>query len=231
MRKSVFLMLVCLLSYIDVTARHRDISLTAGTCVPMYKGIENDVVIDVNYGVFQNSGLGFRAGLQWAPSVANVDNAFGVPLAIAWRTSSRSSTERLQSGMAGAAGTILYSPGYGQHSAGSVLGGFLMNLFSDLELFTGITPGYIAGTSSSVHQSAWGNNLQYREVHWTEKTQAFSVTLDAGFSVNYRIWRIDLKLIPIFHYSLSRNYRYHQNDASTPLRWFFSMSGGLAFHF
>lgn len=229
-------MLVLMLASINMKAQHRDISFTVGTYMPMYKGIENDVIIGVNYGVFQNSGLGFRAGLQWAPSVANVDNAFGIPLAIAWRTSSRSSTERLRRGMGGAAGTILYNQGQRQLSAGNILSSFLMNLFSDFEFFAGITPGYIAGTSSRVHESAGGNNWQYREEHWTEKAQTFSFTLDAGFSINYSIWRIDLKLIPIFHYSLSRNYRYYQSDGqnginATPLCWFFSMNGGLTFHF
>ena len=116
-----------------------------------------------------------------------------------------------------------------------------MNLFSDMEFFAGLTPGYIAGVSSIVSRASWGNAWQYWEETWTEKKYAFSCTIDAGMCLNYSIWRFDIMLMPAFHYNLTGNYIYHrtsgQTDASTtsaqstPLRWFFSLSGGLAFCF
>lgn len=234
--------LLAVVPHVDGYAQSRDLSFIVGMNAPMYQGVENDVTVGLHYGQSRSDGLGFRAGLQWTPSVANVDHAFGVPLAFAWRTPARSTVGRLQSGAAGAAGTLLYNLGRnGSYEAGHVFSSFLMNLFSDMELFAGITPGYVAGSSSGISESSWGDAWQYWERRWTEKTRGFSMTLDAGFCLNYRIWRFDVKLMPAFHYNLTGNYLYHSatgqtgseavSGRQTPLRWFFSLGGGLAFRF
>ena len=74
------------------------------------------------YGQFYSSGLGFRAGLQWTSSVATVEHAFGLPLSVVWRSPSRTPSERVYSGAAGA------MRGYGYSSldgaVGSLLAGF-----------------------------------------------------------------------------------------------------------
>ena len=224
----------------DAKAQRRDLSFSVGMNVPMYRGVESDVTLGLDYGQFRSDGLGFRTGLRWTPSVADVDHAFGVPLAFAWRTPARSTTKRLQSGAAGAAGALSYDLGRtGRPATGSIFGSFLMNLFSDMELFAGITPGYVAGGSGGISSSFWGG--QYWEERWTEKTRDFSLMLDAGLCLNYSIWRFDIKLSPAFHYNLTGNYLYHSRSGQTggdavslrqtPLRWFFSLSGGLAFRF
>lgn len=243
MNKRLLLLLVVIMSaYATGYAQVKDITFTTGINAPMYKGVEGDVTLGLNYGHFDRNGLGFRAGVQWTPSVANVDNSFGLPLAFVWRTASRNTKERLYSGAAGAADALEYGWGQDDYStAKSVSGGFLMNLFSDMEFFAGLTPGYISGPSSNVSKASWGNSWQYWEETWTEKKNAFSCSLDAGMCLNYSIWRIDIKLIPAFHYNITGNYIYHsttgQTDVpttsvqSTPLRWFFSLSGGVAFRF
>lgn len=225
-------------------AQIKDVSFTVGANVPMYKDIESDVVFNLNYSQFYRSGFGFRAGAQWSPSVANVDTYFGVPLAVAFRTSARNNAARLYHGAIGAADAIAYNGVYG--STGSDItreaaGGFLMNLFRDMEFFAGITPGYVFGSSSQVSRASWGDSWQYWEDSWTEKKQDFSMTLDAGLSLNYSIWRFDIKLIPAFHYNLTGNYLYHTSSGqegvgvkstnTQPLRWFFTFNGGLAFRF
>ena len=246
MTKRVFKIIIAAvasLMSLSAAAQIKDISFSAGVNVPMYKGVESDAVLSLNYGQFYWNGLGFRAGLQWSPSVSDVDNAFGVPVAFAYRTKARITKERIYSGAVGAAdameNNILYGNGYG--TAGSLAGGFLMNLFSDMEYFVGITPGYIAGQSSSKHESAWGASYQYWENTWTEKKNAFSLTLDAGMALNYSIWRFDLKLTPAFHYNLINSLAYQSSRGekgvgvtstdTQPLRWFFTLSGGLAFRF
>ena len=113
--------------------------------------------------------------------------------------------------------------------------------FQDIEYFVGITPGYIAGQSSSKHETTWGSSFQYWENTWTEKKNAFSLTLDAGLTLNYSIWRFDLKLTPAFHYNLINSLAYQSSRGekgvgvtstdTQPLRWFFTLSGGLAFRF
>lgn len=52
--------------------------------------------------------------------------------------------------------------------ARNMAGGFLMSLFSDMEFFAGLTPGYVAGSSSIPSKSAWGDSWQYRAETWTE---------------------------------------------------------------
>lgn len=200
--------------------------------------------MNLNYGQFYRSGFGFRAGVQWSPSVANVDNAFGIPIAFAFRTKARSNIERLYNGARGASVVLDSYSRYGSdddYMARDVAGGFLLNLFRDMEFFAGVTPGYVFGNSSSVSRASWGDSWQYWEDSWTEKKQSFSLTLDAGLCLNYSIWRFDIKLIPAFHFNPIGNYAYHvssgQKDIGTqssgiqPLRWFFTFSGGLSFRF
>lgn len=169
------------------------------------------------YGQFYSSGLGFRAGLQWTSSVATVEHAFGLPLSVVWRSPSRTPSERVYSGAAGAIRGYGYSSLDG--AVGSLLAGFLMNLFSDIEFYGGVTPGWIAGTPAP------GSKTNVRT--------PFTLTLDAGMCINYSIWRFDIKLMPAFHFdpigSLTRSTG--TGGAETPMRWFFSFSGGLAFRF
>ena len=97
-----------------------------------------------------------------------------------------------------------------------------------------MTPGFIAGSSETPSKSSWRDS-QHWEDTWVEKKHAFSLTLDAGMALNYSIWRFDLKLTPAFHYNLTNNYVHHvstgESDQTMPIRWFFSLNGGLAFRF
>ena len=165
--------------------------MLAGVNVPMDRGVESDAVIAVNYGQFSHSGLGFRIGAQWSPSVADIDNSFGIPVAFAYRTRTRSTKGRLQSGVAGAMDSIDYESANsgGRDIAMSMASGFLMSLFSDMEFFAGLTPGYVAGSSSTPSKSSWGDYRQHHATTWTEKGSAFSLSIDAGMCLNYSIWR------------------------------------------
>lgn len=88
-----------------------------------------------------------------------------------------------------------------------MLNGFLMNLFSDMEFFVGLTPGYVAGASGGLSYSTWGDSWQYKEEAWTERKNAFSLSIDAGMCLNYSIW------------------------VNKPLRWAFTFCGGIAYRF
>ena len=103
-----------------------------------------------------------------------------------------------------------------------------------MEFFAGVTPGYVAGASGSTKSVSWDS--RYQEDIRVEKDSSFSLTLDAGLSLNYSIWRFDLKLTPAF----TDNYIYHvtasenvvkTKETTSPLRWFFTLNGGLAFRF
>ena len=223
-------------------AQSRDIGLQVGLNVPMSDKsmIGSDLMLGVSYGQFHYNGLGFRAGFQYAASTANINDVCGVPVAFAYRTKLKSAQERFESGIIGARDQMIY-PSTRRSDAGGIIGGFLVNLFSDMEFFAGMTPGYIAGASERPGRTSWGTSRTYWEDTWVEKKNAFSLTLDAGMTLNYSIWRFDLKLTPAFHYNLTNNYLYHVDSGengpevlkstTTPLRWFFTLGGGLAFRF
>ena len=98
-----------------------------------------------------------------------------------------------------------------------------------------------AGSSETPSKDAWRTSRPHWQDTWVEKKHDFSLTLDAGMSLNYSIWRFDLKLTPAIHYHLTDNYVYHlssgengpeiQQDRTTPIRWIFTLNGGIAFRF
>lgn len=215
-----------------------DIGFSVGVNVPMYGGIESDATLGLSYGHFYHNGLGYRTGFQYTPSVSDIDNHFGVPLAFAFRTGSKGSNERLQSGMNSAAYAYRDACSYGEVDVTNIFASFLFSLISNIEFTAGITPGYIAGTSSD--GGYYYPDGRYVK-DWTECNNRFSLSLDAGACFNYSIWRFDVKLIPAFHYLLTNNYTHKTSvgnnnaivakDTSQPIRWFFTFSGGLSFRF
>lgn len=241
MKLKVILAISASLLCFSALAQMRDVGFQIRVNVPMSRkfGVGSDITFGVGYGQFFHNGLGFRTGIQYSASVAGIDDAFGIPLAFAYRTHSRSAGERLRAGAAGA-GDVLSNGTYsgGSDTARGFLGGFLLNLFSDMEFFAGVTPGYVAGASGSTKSVSWDS--RYQEDIRVEKGPSFSLTLDAGLSLNYRIRRFDLKLIPAFHFSPTDNYIYHvtasengvkTKETTSPLRWFFTLNGGIAFRF
>ena len=216
-----------------------EIFATVGVNDPMYKNMESDVVVGLHYGHYYPNGGGFRTGFQYIPTVVEIDNSFSVPLAITYRTGSRSRTAKLTSAAYGVARTQGYDRGnafkYG-------LASFLMNLFDRLEFHAGLTPGYVAGKSRDLNPSYRDFGMGYWEKTWPEKPSSFSLSADAGFDISFRIWRFDLKLRPAFHYNITNNYRYHIQEgirgsdevirsSVKPIKWFFTFNGGLAFRF
>ena len=190
----------------------------------------------VSYGQFYYNGLGFRTGVQYAASTADINDVVGIPVAFAYRTRPKSTEERFQTGAVGARDALISRRPYnrGGSDAAGFLGGFLLNLF-------GVTPGYIAGSSETPSNDSWKTARPHWQDTWVEKKRDFSLTLDAGMSLNYSIWRFDLKLTPAIHYHLTDNYVYHlssgengpeiRQDRTTPIRWIFTLNGGIAFRF
>ena len=216
-----------------------EIFATVGVNVPMYKNMESDVIVGLHYGHYYPNGVGFRAGFQYVPTVVEIDNSFSVPLAVTYRTGSRSRSTKLTAAAHGVAGTQVYEEEdilkYG-------LVNFLMNLFDRLEFHAGLTPGYVAGKSRDMYPSYHNSGMGYWEKTWTEKPSSFSLSADAGLGISFRIWRFDLKLMPAFHYNITNNYRYHIQEGVRgsdevirttvkPIKWFFTFNGGLAFRF
>lgn len=241
--KRLLIILLTILSAIPLCAQkpleNDEIIATVGVNVPMYKNMESDVVVGLHYGHYYPNGVGFRTGFQYIPTVVEIDNSFSIPLAVTYRTRSRSAVAKFNSAAHGIARTRVYDEGdalkYG-------LVTFLMNLFDRIEFHAGLTPGYVAGKSREMYPSYHNSGMGYWEKTWTEKPSSFSLSADAGLGISFRIWRFDLKLIPTFHYNITNNYRYHIQEGVRgsdevlrttvkPIKWFFTFNGGLAFRF
>ena len=232
--KKPYLILLALAYCLQAPAQTRDVALTAGVYAPMYRQTGGEFLLGVCYGQFSGTGLGFRAGLQWTPDIADVEDSFGLPVAVAWRSKARSSSDRLRSGAYSAAGTLHANTT--ATTGGNLLASFLLSLFSDIEFYGGITPLWTKGPSTSPGTTYSGSTVTE---HWTEKRSPLSLTLDAGMNINYSIWRFDIKLMPAFHFDPFGTLVLHENStyatgatfSEIPLHWFFSVSGGLAFRF
>ena len=237
----LLIILSTILSAIPLSAQkpleNDEIFATVGVHVPMYKNMESDVVIGLHYGHYYPNGVGYRAGFQYIPTVVDIDNSFSIPLAVTYRTGSRTTSAKLTSAAYGVARTQGYD---GDNALKYGLVTVLMNLFDRIEFHAGLTPGYVAGKSRDLYPSYRDFGMGYWEKTWTEKPSSFSLSADAGLDISFRIWRFDLKLRPAFHYNITNNNRYHIQEGirgsdevlSTtvrPIKRFFTFNGGLAF--
>ena len=169
------------------TLENDEIIATIGVNTPMYKNMESDVVVGLHYGHYYPNGVGFRTGFQYIPTVVEIDNNFSVPLAITYRTGSRSRTAKLTSAVYGAAYGAVRTQDFDGGSAFKYgFASFLMNLFDRLEFHLGLTPGYVAGKSREIYPSYHYSGLGYWEKTWTEKPSSFSLSADAGFDITFR---------------------------------------------
>lgn len=225
-------------SFAQRSIENEEIRCAIGVNVPMYKNVESDLLASVCYGYYYPSGVGFSMGVQYSPSVSDVNDYFGIPLAFTFRTRSRNTDQRVES----AVGEAFESAAYGTDDYMKYgIASFLMNMFDKIEIFAGLTPGYIAGGSSEPSESIWGEGYDYWKKTWTERRHKVALSVDVGININYNIWRFDLKLMPSFHYNLTNNYIFYKEftNKSTgevvtsikPLRFFFTFGGGVAFRF
>lgn len=220
----------------------RYLGFMAGACVPV-QDFEGEACTGITYAQYYSSGLGFRTGLQYIQSIANVDQTFGIPLEFTYMTRTRDTSERLISGIFGAGYSLFESALYDDDNPfGNMLLGFLYGLFSNMEFSVGITPGFVTGGDSGVSTLyTYGNGNEYVSREWTENRTPLFMTLDAGTTLNYSIWKFDIKLLPEVHYLMTNSYIHHSEDIPSaegpiirndqPVRWFFTFSAGLAFRF
>ena len=211
-----------------------EVSLAVGLYDPLVQNQGSDFLLTLSYGHFSYNGLGYIAGIQYIPSVVNVNDVLGFPIAFAFRTSDRNASERFESAADNAARSARMM-GDNQE----ILKSALLGLFNQAQLSLGITPGYIIGDSSSVGWSRTGQMA--RKEFWTERKSPLYLSLDAGIAWNLSIWRFDLRIQPGIHYWLTDSLVTHSavvdeisgplSEKTSPARWFFSFSGGLSFRF
>ena len=170
-----------------------------------------DAFYGLDYSHSYWNGLGFRTGFRYMLECCNVGDVVSVPL----------------------------SP-YGFHdtpSAGTVLGAFLLNLFSRFEVYAGVTPGYVFGKSNIYRHEFRGGYVE----EGVRLDRPFTLSVDAGIALSYRIWRFNLRLAPAVHYNLTDNYHLWSAEHSDAdridrhsdksIRWAASLDFGLLWLF
>ena len=249
MKKSFLLLALCIWGSTVVYAQenrqyNQEIRFGAGVRGQIGKSSDwgSSETLNLTYAHYNLHGVGIRTGVEFMPQNMHVDYYIGVPVAFSFRTRPYSFRESVAIGVESAAyGAVrdAYS-GYGP-TAGTIVGDFLLGLFNRMELFAGLTPGYIAGTNDPRH-------LSYSVDRVTERTMEvrnrFSITADAGLSMSLRIWRFNLGFVPALHYYLTNNYVDLRKTApavsdsgvlsartETPVRFQFSILGALGFSF
>ena len=192
--------------YFNPNGFRNNIEVSAGFQSDFRSGEGADLRLDITYGRFYRHGLGFRAGACYMLSNVGIDHAAGLPVAFAWR-----------------------SKVWGFEVT------FITSLISRVELFTGVTPGYIFGEDHLHWTSMSGVNLGEPFQRGTVSPHAFFLSADAGLSLVIRIWRMSINVTPAVHYYITDNYRLYnaalKQDLSSPVRWQMSLSGGVNFMF
>ncbi len=239
--------------------QNSEIGVVIGGNFPInkYSGRSNsssNLLVGLNYSNYSNKGLGFKTGLQYMPEVNSVSHFFGIPFAVSYRTEGLDWNKRMRNGIDAFDRTLTeemeeqkryYSDGKKPSVLGSAFFMFLASMFSDVEFYAGITPGFIAGKDKNDTVSPTPlyqeNGKTYWEKTYTSLNSRFSTSLDAGLNLNYNIWRFGVKIMPAFHYNITDNYLIHNIEGNsldgetkrTTLhqRWYFSICGGISFCF
>lgn len=232
---------------IDPDSFLKEFKFEVGVQGPMKKSFEMEPSVTLSYAHFRPSGFGWRAGLQYMPVYAEIDEFIGLPLSISWRTRTISNRQRLQNTAVAAGYTVMdwfWDWVWGWEDSEDLLPRMLaavaFGLFSRGEFSIGVTPGLVMGDD---HMTEWtypsSSQLQYERYGVHKRTDAY-LSLDASYTMSWRIWRFNLHLTPGFHYNLVntfKEYSYREYASSTaestskPLRWMFSVNGGLSWMF
>lgn len=227
-----------------VGSNNQDIRFTAGVRIPFESSCANNgEVICLTYGKYNDKGFGLRGGVQWMFENMDINDYLGIPLSVCWSSGRRTFKESLENGVYNVAWGAFHNKYYygTDPDAGSVLGEFFMGLFNRIELFAGVTPGYIFGHSNSGYSMSSSGSTEY--VNYMRIKHRLCLSADAGLSLSIPIWRFQLSVIPSFHYFITDNYREvnigrYTHDGSTDVHtsdkaksWQFGIQGGLSFSF
>lgn len=207
----------------------RELTAGVGLHAPLkgdnFGNTESCYVLD--YAVYGYSGIGFHGGLKYIPEIRGISDCFEVPIKIAWRSPLRGRNRWREQWPEAVASTI--------ENRGNPLPALLLLLLPQrIEFNAGITPGYIFG-SRHIHQasSTWINNGAWYD-EGVLKKRAYSMSLDIGIKLSYRIRRFVLSAAPQFHYYITDNFRTYSSltdESVNPGHCFFSLTGGLGFMF
>lgn len=193
----------------------------------------------------------WRVGALYQAENTSVQDCIGFPVAAVYRTGTQGFKESLRSTAESSAAQVVWdgTVGYGPDKMSrDVLVGFLAVLLRRAEGFVGLTPGYIFGNGSVTRRTEmlWAGDgplaKSYQDAG-VQLTRRFTLTADAGLTLSIPVWRFSLDITPSFHYLFTNNFTEYRQDIDPlterpvgspslrPVRWHFSISGGLSWLF
>lgn len=161
----------------NVLAQHRYVSTSVGYYTPTERGrYEGDVFTSINYAQFDYYGFGYNVGFQWVNSVVSVGSSFGIPVYLVYTTRKLNPKERINQALYSVGDNAITNAAF--NGSTSLFVSFLFALFSNMEFFVGMTPGYAAGTSTARYRSYFSSSSQeYWRNEWMEKNLPVSLTV------------------------------------------------------
>lgn len=194
---------------------------------------------------------GWRTGVQYASLDAPVDYYIGLPLSAVYRFRTKSFDGRVQRALDHIGDDLSWNyggdpPDYEKQRMRHSVVDNLFNIFlRRSEFFAGITPGYLLGERACI-PSIYGMTTSDGPI-WMETgfqlDNRFSFTVDAGATLSIPLWRFSLDISPTVHYLFTNNINENRQSIDPknntpigqptvkPIRWLFTISGGLSFLF
>lgn len=208
-------------------------------------------LVSLSYTRRYSGRWGWRTGMQYAQLNAPVDHYVGLPLFAVYRFHTSTFDGRLQKAIDKSLDDLSWDYGGDppDYEKDRMRGSVVLNLFNIFlrrsEFFAGITPGYLLGEGAST-PSVYGMTTSAGPV-WLETgyqlNNRFSCTADAGATLSIPLWRFSLDITPAVHYLFTKNVSENRQSVDPknntpigqptvkPIRWLFSVSGGLSFLF
>jgi hypothetical protein len=208
-------------------------------------------LLSLSYTRRYSGRWGWRTGVQYAQLDAPIDHYVGIPLAAVYRFRTESFDGRVKRAMDKSLDDLSWDyggdpPDYEKQRMRSSVVLNLFNIFlRRSELFAGITPGYLFGEGTR-NPSIYGMTTSAGPI-WMETgyqvNNRFSLSVDAGATLSIPLWRFSLDITPAAHYLITKNISENRQSIDfknntpighptvKPIRWLFSISGGLSFLF
>ncbi len=218
-----------------------------GFLTPMdAESTSGDMLLSLSYTRRFAGHWGWRTGFQYAPEFISIQDHVGLPVAIVFRSGTIGFKDSLRSAAIGTATDIAWGGLTGAGSeeiAHDALSSFLFFLFRRFEGFAGVTPGYLIGNGHIGRTSSYSASGSTPYDEGVLLNSRFTLTADAGLTLSIPIWRFSLDVTPAFHYLLTKNCsEYRQaidpltdlpvgQPSTKPVRWLFSLTGGVSFLF
>ena len=174
-------------------------------------------ILSIKTSHYPTKHLGYRLGITKVNHLDGSSSLYSIPLYLSMRTRTRRSLMVSQS----------------TDSFGDLLFQLFMSIFPrNVEYNMGINLGMVTPDSGQGYTLWDGQWFKYD----FNVNHNFYATADAGFRLNYKIWRFGLVLSPTVSYLLTKNWEFMSelpNDVSNGYKptWFLRGTIGLAFAF